>query len=319
MNQIQNISFHGQTVPVFTQNNQHYVAMKPICENIGLDWVSQHKKIQRNTILNSGMVIMTIPATDGKSYETTCLPIEYLNGWLFGIDVNRVKPEIRDNLLRYQRECFKVLNAHFNKPLPQRPALPTPANMEANREMFDIIASIENTLAKAYCGPSLNDQIRALTGKRRFDLDFYQLAALIRKLVEMMPQQIMEKHPEIRRLKNAEKYSFNRPAGLPPQPAKPAAKPAEPAHPDRDALYHGCRSHIGALLLHPSGKTKQDKEQIIQAALDEMDNILHVVVTAAENYDYNEENRNLGKSELTTAVYELTKLQRLINDCARSW
>lgn len=38
MNQVQNISFHGQTVPVFTQNNQHYVAMKPIVENIGLDF-----------------------------------------------------------------------------------------------------------------------------------------------------------------------------------------------------------------------------------------------------------------------------------------
>ena len=119
MNQIQNISFHGQTVPVFTQNNQHYAAMKPICENIGIDWKSQFSKIQRNPILNSTMVMMTIVAQDGKNREMLCLPIEYLNGWLFGIDVNRVKPEIRDNLLRYQRECFKVLNAHFNRPIQQ--------------------------------------------------------------------------------------------------------------------------------------------------------------------------------------------------------
>ncbi|MEZ7684819.1 hypothetical protein O3683_01745 [Neisseria flavescens] len=36
MNQVQNISFHGQAVPVFTRNQTHYVAMKPIVENIGL-------------------------------------------------------------------------------------------------------------------------------------------------------------------------------------------------------------------------------------------------------------------------------------------
>ena len=46
MNQVQNIQFHGQTVPVFTQNqnNTHYVAMKPIVENIGLDWDGQRKQ-----------------------------------------------------------------------------------------------------------------------------------------------------------------------------------------------------------------------------------------------------------------------------------
>ncbi len=101
MNQVQNISFHGQTVAVFSKNNQHYVAMKPIVENIGLDWVSQYKKIQRSEILKSGMVMMTIPATDGKTYETACLPLDYLNGWLFGVDAQRVKPEIRERLLTY--------------------------------------------------------------------------------------------------------------------------------------------------------------------------------------------------------------------------
>lgn len=152
MNQVQNISFHGQTVPVFTKNNQHYVAMKPICENIGLDWVSQHKKIQRNTILHSGMVMMTIPATDGKSYETTCLPIEYLNGWLFGVDAKRVKPEIRERLLTYQRECFRVLNAHFNPPA-QKPAAPAakPAPPLPSREdLMQLIFVYETRMAEVH-------------------------------------------------------------------------------------------------------------------------------------------------------------------------
>lgn len=138
MNQVQNISFHGQTVPVFSHNNQHYVAMKPIVENIGLDWVSQYKKIQRSEILKSGMVMMTIPATDGKTYETACLPLDYLNGWLFGVDARRVKPEIRSRLLTYQRECFRVLNEYFNpKAIQPKPikALPSGLTHEQQAEV----------------------------------------------------------------------------------------------------------------------------------------------------------------------------------------
>ena len=94
-----------------------------------------------------------------------------------------------------------------------------------------------------------------------------------------------------------------------------------PAAPTQGSdLFHGCHSQIAALLLHPHGKTDEaEKRRIISAAIEEMDNILHVVITAAENYDYSNENRNIGKTELTTAVYELTKLQRLITAASHNW
>lgn len=57
--------------------------------------------------------MMTVVAEDGKKREMTCLPLDMLNGWLFGIDANRVKPEIKDKVIAYQRECFKVLADHF--------------------------------------------------------------------------------------------------------------------------------------------------------------------------------------------------------------
>ncbi|OSI06794.1 P22_AR N-terminal domain [Neisseria animaloris] len=158
MNQVQNISFHGQTVPVFTQNNIHYAAMKPICENIGLDWVSQHKKIQRNSILKSRMVMMTIRGEDGRPRETTCLPIEYLNGWLFGIDANRVKPEIRERLLQYQDECFKVLNAHFNRPI-QQPRIQPPSVAEqlpTRNELYQVIQMLADRLKEIHNWGSVN-------------------------------------------------------------------------------------------------------------------------------------------------------------------
>ena len=35
---------------------------------------------------------------------------------LFGINANRVKPELRDRLITYQRECYQVLSAAFLDP-----------------------------------------------------------------------------------------------------------------------------------------------------------------------------------------------------------
>ncbi|MBF7696637.1 ORF6C domain-containing protein [Acinetobacter sp. EC115] len=112
MNANQIIKFNKQDIPVFFHNNKPYVAMKPICENIGLNWDGQRQRIQRNHILSQGTVMITAPSKSGNQ-EYSCLPIGYLNGWLFGIDVNRVKPEIKDTLIKYQLECYDVLYNHF--------------------------------------------------------------------------------------------------------------------------------------------------------------------------------------------------------------
>ena len=56
--------------------------------------------------------MMTIPSNGGEQ-EIVMLPVSYLNGWLFSVEVKRVKPEIQARLLSYQRECFDVLANHF--------------------------------------------------------------------------------------------------------------------------------------------------------------------------------------------------------------
>lgn len=107
------VKFNNQDVPVFFHENKPYVAMKPICENIGLDWAAQAQKIKRHYVLNSTMVMITTVAQDGKNREMAALPIGYLNGWLMSVEVNRVKPEIKDTLIKYQLECYDVLYNHF--------------------------------------------------------------------------------------------------------------------------------------------------------------------------------------------------------------
>ncbi|TWH63832.1 P22-like antirepressor protein [Azomonas agilis] len=105
------VEFHTQQLTVITgPKGERLVAMKPICENIGLAWSGQFERIKRNVVLNEAIRVIRTPSEGGEQ-ETLCLPLDYLNGWLFGVDTNRVKPEIRPRLIQYQRECFHVLAA----------------------------------------------------------------------------------------------------------------------------------------------------------------------------------------------------------------
>ena len=108
----QTISFNNQSLITVEQNGNHYVAMKPICENIGLAWEPQVLRIKRDEVLSQGMIVMIIP-TNGGNQNMICLPIEYLNGWLFGIDINRCKPEIRNTLIKYKKECYQALHDYW--------------------------------------------------------------------------------------------------------------------------------------------------------------------------------------------------------------
>ncbi|NLS77417.1 MAG: hypothetical protein GXY76_09190 [Chloroflexi bacterium] len=48
-----------------------------------------------------------------------------LHGWLFGVSVNRVKEALRDKVIRYQRECYRVLWEAFQRDVAPGTAAPT--------------------------------------------------------------------------------------------------------------------------------------------------------------------------------------------------
>ena len=316
MNQVQNISFHGQTVAVFSQNNQHYVAMKPICENIGLQWEAQLKRIQRNAILNTAMSMMDTPSNGGKQ-KTACLPLDYLNGWLFGVDANRVKPEIRERLLTYQRECFRVLNNHFNQP-KQTIKLPAPANaniLATRAEMHSILNAIQAASTSSFVDTygSWDAKIRGMVGNRLHDLDFYQLSSLIQKLIKDLPKYILEKHPEILRRIKEERYDLNRPSEK-PLDAKPKTNLS-----DRDEilieLTDRYKSKIAGLFIQDSDNlSDEEQKDILDSAGIQISNLASLVNTAYRNRFNEGENRNISIYEFNQAMSELTALQCIITD-----
>jgi len=87
-----------------------YVPVRPICENLGLAWPSQYSRIKRDAVLSEAATSVTVTVTEaGQRGAMVCLPLKYLPGWLFGVSVKRVRPELQEKILRYQREAYDVL------------------------------------------------------------------------------------------------------------------------------------------------------------------------------------------------------------------
>ena len=123
MNAITTIDFNGQSLITIEKDGIHYAAVKPIAENIGLTWDSQFRRIKRDDVLSSVVAMMAITGNDGKTYEMMCLPIEYLNGWLFGIDAKRVNPEVKAPLIQYKLQCYKVLHDYWHTGQATHPSI----------------------------------------------------------------------------------------------------------------------------------------------------------------------------------------------------
>lgn len=142
MNEIQKgtVTFNNRQLTTLKQGDQVFVAMKPVVEGMGLNWDSQRKRIRRDPILSPVAVMMTGTGSDGKSYDLLCLPLDKLNGWLAGIDANRVRPELKDTIIEYQKHCYDVLYSYWHgKEMPERPQFKVPRTyLEAMEECVRI-------------------------------------------------------------------------------------------------------------------------------------------------------------------------------------
>lgn len=118
------ISIGEVTVPFYEdrlivqlgEDGEIYVALRPVVEALGLDWAGQYQRIKRDPVLSEetktisvGVTPMQMQRKRGEGAKRyVCLPKQYLSGFLFGINANRVRKELREPIIKWQRE-FKAV------------------------------------------------------------------------------------------------------------------------------------------------------------------------------------------------------------------
>ncbi|HCD2195627.1 TPA: phage antirepressor N-terminal domain-containing protein [Escherichia coli] len=146
------VPFNGQQIITAMAAGVAYVVMKPIVENLGMSWSTQQTKLMKQ-ISKFNCVHMNMVAADGKLRKLLCLPSKKLNGWLFSINPEKVRADIRDKLIQYQEECFSVLHDYWTKgyvvnPRKAKKALPGKITTEQQEAIKQLVMSRGQSLPK---------------------------------------------------------------------------------------------------------------------------------------------------------------------------
>jgi hypothetical protein len=108
----------NNTIVLFTNvDGVTYVAIKPICQALNVDYAGQFKAIKRDQILGSEWYVHTIQVPNSQGRKYTCIPEKYIYGWIFSIVSE--SPE----LLEFKKECYNLLYNHFHGIIGKRKEL----------------------------------------------------------------------------------------------------------------------------------------------------------------------------------------------------
>jgi len=95
-------------VPVFEKEGKSWVALKPLCEALGVSRQKQQEKILKSEFVRWNHMVLP---SQGGDQTMLCIEIDCVGEWIFGISPNKVKPEIKERLMLFRRKLQAVLYA----------------------------------------------------------------------------------------------------------------------------------------------------------------------------------------------------------------
>ncbi len=119
------LEFNGKSIHFLAVDGEYWIALKPICDALGILWKKQHEKLQNGEDIygelstDRGMV-----AADLKIRNMTSLPEKFIYGWIFSIPLSgSMSDETKQNLKGYKLECCNLLYEHFHGTITGRKEL----------------------------------------------------------------------------------------------------------------------------------------------------------------------------------------------------
>ena len=114
------VGFYGdEIIAVRARDGSVYVPVRPICDLLGVSWSSQQNRINRDEVLSEVATSISVFVTNTQGQEQyrnmLCLPLDYISGFLFGLNASRVREDVKDKILRYKKECYQVLAEAFHE------------------------------------------------------------------------------------------------------------------------------------------------------------------------------------------------------------
>lgn len=110
------VDFYGdQLAAIRADDSQIYVAIRQMCQALGIDSQAQRRRMERHTILSHGLKVVANLATTFGIRDAYALRVDLVPLWLSGIRTSAVNEDVRPKLERFQREAAKVLWEAFQE------------------------------------------------------------------------------------------------------------------------------------------------------------------------------------------------------------
>jgi len=100
------IDCRGQTLFGVNTPDGLFVGVKPLCDQLGLNWRKQVRRMRSTPVLAEGMLNHPLPTASGPQ-PTTLLHRDLVPAWLLGISLGHVARSRRDRVLTYQRSAVR--------------------------------------------------------------------------------------------------------------------------------------------------------------------------------------------------------------------
>lgn len=108
------LEFNGKTIFFLAKNGVYWIAVKPICDALGVNFDRQYKNLKAHPSFRQLYAKQHMVGADGRSRNMVSLPERYIYGWLF-----QIRSESPD-LISYQKQCCDILFDHFHGSITSR-------------------------------------------------------------------------------------------------------------------------------------------------------------------------------------------------------
>jgi len=98
---------------IVLDSGEKYVAIKPICELLGVAPHKQMEKLKAHYIYGPVTTLRGATGKDNKEYKMLTIPYKFVFGWILSINPKNVSEEARESVVNYQLICHDILLKSF--------------------------------------------------------------------------------------------------------------------------------------------------------------------------------------------------------------
>jgi len=131
------LEFNGKAILFLSIDGEYWVALKPICDALNIEWTRQFKNLKEHNILGDALANQPMRDTKNRVQMMSALPEKYIYGWLFSINSDN------DALQEYQKKCYDILYGYFHGSIAAR-HLQLTIKAETQNEILNIEERLKN-------------------------------------------------------------------------------------------------------------------------------------------------------------------------------